>query len=108
MLHREADAQGSVDWRQISGLDKHGEYNHEIPADECRILARETKEYENAFLTQEISFLEFMQDYFNRHRLRHVQKVYDDRVRQLKKGTPVRVMVYSDGQLDEHRVTREG
>lgn len=108
MLHREADAQGCVDWRQISGLDKHGEYNHEIPEDECQLLARETKEYENAFLTQEISFLEFMQDYFSLHRLRHVQKVYDDRVRQLKKGTPVTVMVYSDGQLEEHRVTREG
>ena len=38
-------------------------------------FARETKEYENAFLTQEIQFLEFMQEYFNRHRLRHVQKV---------------------------------
>jgi hypothetical protein len=108
MLHREADAHGRVDWRQISGLDKHGEYNHEISEDECREIARETKEYENAFLTQEISFLEFIQDYFTEHRLRHVQKVYDDRVRQVKKGIPVTVMVYSDGQLDEHRVAREG
>jgi hypothetical protein len=107
MLHREADAEGRVDWRQISGLDKHGEYHHEIPEDECLALARETKEYENAFLTQEISFLEFMQDYFSLHRLRHVQKVYDDRLRQLKKGIPVTVMVYSAGQLEEHRVTHE-
>ena len=47
----------------------------------CLDSARETKEYENAFLDQQISFLEFMQDYFASHRLRHVQKVYDDRMR---------------------------
>jgi Fe-S-cluster containining protein len=103
MLHREPDENGNVDWRQISGLDKHGEYNRSIPKDECVTLARETREYENAFLAQEISFLEFMRDYFAQHRLRHVQKVYDDRMRFFKKGGPIPIMVYYDGQLEEHQ-----
>jgi Fe-S-cluster containining protein len=103
MLHREPDENGNVDWRQISGLDKHGEYNQNIPKEECVSLARETREYENAFLAQEISFLEFMHDYFEQHRLRHVQKVYDTRMRRFKKGGPITVMVYYDGQLEEHQ-----
>jgi Fe-S-cluster containining protein len=107
MLHREPDAEGTVDWRQISGLDEHGEYNREIPYDECFALARETKEYENAVLMQEIAFLEFMQENFSTHRLRHVQKVYDDQVRRFLVGTPITVMVYYAGELEEHRLTRD-
>jgi Fe-S-cluster containining protein len=106
MLHREADEKGNVDWRQISGLDTHGKYDRDIPWDECLAFARETKEYENAFLTHEISFLELMQDHFAQHRLRHVQKVYDDQMRQFLKGEPVTVMVYHAGQLEEHRITK--
>jgi len=104
MLHREADEQGEVDWRQFSGLDQHGEYDAEITDDESLDLARETKEYENAFLTQEIQFLEFMQDYFTRHRLRHVQKVYDDRIRRFNRGEEITVMVFYDGNIEPHRI----
>ncbi len=105
MLHREPDEHGKVDWRQISGLDEHGEYHREIPTEECIVLARETKEYENAFLSQEISFLEFMQDYFADRKLRHVQKVYDDKMRRYLKGDPITMMVYYDGQLEAHTCT---
>jgi Fe-S-cluster containining protein len=105
MLHREPDEFGKVDWRQFAGLELHGEYHKEIPDDECLSIARETKEYENAFLTQEIHFLEFIQDHFTRNRLRHVQKVYDDRLRQFMKGSGITVMVYYDGGLEEHRIT---
>jgi hypothetical protein len=59
-------------------------------------------EYEDAFLAQEIAFLEFMQDYFTQHGLRHVQKVYDTTMRRYSKGEPVIVMVYYDGNLEEH------
>ena len=76
-----------------------------IPVDECLAIARETKEYENAFLTQEIEFLGLIQEYFAKNRLRHVQKVYDDRLRALAKGVPITVMVYHDGQLEKHRIT---
>ena len=105
MLHREPDENGKVDWRQIAGLDKHGEYGMVIPVDECLAIARETKEYENAFLTQEIEFLGLIQEYFAKNRLRHVQKVYDDRLTAFAKGVPITVMVYHDGQLEKHRIT---
>lgn len=74
MLHREPDEKGKIDWRQISGLNEHGDYHEDIPPEKCIAIAREVKEYENAILTQEISFLEFLQDYFSRRHLRHVQK----------------------------------
>ena len=105
MLHREPDDEGVIDWRQFSGLEEHGEYDAEIPDAESMTIARETKEYENAFLTQEIRFLEFMQDHFTRHKLRHVQKVYDDRLRRFQKtGGEITVMVFYDDKLEEHRV----
>lgn len=104
MLHREPDETGTVDWRQFSGLEQHGEYDAEIPDEESRAIARETKEYENAFLTQEIQFLEYMQDYFTKNKLRHVQKIYDDRIRAFRQGAEITVMVYYDDRLEEHRV----
>jgi Fe-S-cluster containining protein len=104
MLHREPDEHGDVDWRQFSGLDQHGEYDAVITDGESLDLARETKEYENAFLTHEIRFLEFMQDYFTRYRLRHVQKVYDDRMRRFKRGEEITVMVFYNGKLEQHRI----
>jgi Fe-S-cluster containining protein len=102
MLHREPDEAGTVDWRQISGIDLHGEYDREISEDEALEIARETKEFENAFLDQEIAFLEHIREYFSKNRLRHVQKIYDDRMRAFAKGSPVRVMVFCDGGLEEH------
>ncbi len=102
MLHREPDERGKVDWRQISGLDRHGEYGAEITDEECLAIARETMEYEHAFLAHQIAFLECLHEYFTRHRLRHVQKIYDDHMRQYRKGAPVTVMVYTDGHFEKH------
>ena len=56
MLHREPDERGKVDWRQISVLDRHGEYGAEITDEECLAIARETMEYEHAFLAHQIAF----------------------------------------------------
>ena len=106
MLHREPDEHGNVDWRQFSGLDQHGEYDAAITDNESLDLARETKEYENAFLTQEIRFLEFIQDFFTRYRLRHVQKGYDDQIRRFNRGEEITVKVYYDGNLDQHRIRK--
>ncbi len=108
MLHREPDDAGVVDWRQLSGLNEHGEYHHDAPMEECLTLARQVKEYENAILTQEISFLECIQNYFLEHNLRHVQKVFDDRMRRFSKGEPVTVMVYYAGELEAHRLIKSG
>jgi hypothetical protein len=104
MLHREADEKGVVDWRQISGLDKHGEYDARIPDEECITLARETMEYEHAFLDHQIAFLECVQEWFTRHRLRHVQKMYDERMRQFSKGSPITVMVYNDRHFEKCQI----
>ncbi|MEN6611068.1 MAG: YkgJ family cysteine cluster protein [Methanoregulaceae archaeon] len=108
MLHREPGVDGKVDWRQISGLNEHGEYGETISEEESFAIARETKEYENAFLTQEIAFLEFMQTYFAERKLRHVQKTYDEWMRRYQKGEKISVRVYRDGQLEEFRKGKTG
>lgn len=104
MLHREPDDDGIVDWRQISGLNKHGTYHNEIPAEESLALARETKEYEIAFLEQTVRFYKFMSRHFAERGLRHVRKTYDDRMRAYKKGEEIEVIVLYDGRLEPWRM----
>ncbi len=94
MLHREPDESGKVDWRQISGLDGHGEYHVPIGPDEAFAIATLTKEYEIGFLEQEIGFLELCRSHFSRKGLRHVRKVYDDRMRLFHRGEVIEVSVY--------------
>jgi len=97
MLHREEDEEGNIDWRQISGLNLHGEYGTEIDADEAERIAREVIAYEKAFLNQEIAFLETLKAYFSANSLRHVQKIYDRQMSRFNKGEDVAVMVYFRG-----------
>lgn len=97
MLHREADEEGAVDWRQISGLNLHGEYETEIDADEAGRIAREVIAYEKAFFNQEIAFLETLGVYFSENHLRHVQKIYDRQMSRFNRGEEVEVMVYFKG-----------
>jgi hypothetical protein len=47
-----------------------------------------------------------MQEYFRRHRLRHVQKVYDDRLRRFNQGDEITVMVYYQGLLKKHHIRK--
>jgi hypothetical protein len=100
MLHREPDEAGFVDWRQISGLNRHGTYHNEIPVAESIGLAQETRGYEIAFLEQTIRFYEFMCRYFAQNRLRYIRKVYDDRMRAYKKGEEIGVFVLYNGRLE--------
>lgn len=97
MLHREADEEGCVDWRQISGLNLHGEYEGEIGEGEAREIARAVVAYERAFLTQEVAFLETLRAYFSANGLRHVQKVYDRQMARFEGGEVVEVMVFFRG-----------
>lgn len=106
MLHREPDERGTVDWRYFAGIRQHGMYHQEIPADDCFALAREVKEYENALLTREITFLEFMQDYFSLHHLGHSPKMYERHMRRYARGKPIVVKVYQNGDLEEYTCTR--
>ena len=107
MLHREPDERGKVDWRQISGLDQHGEYDADISEEESHAIARETIAYETAFLSQQIAFLECIQERFARLQLRHVQKIHDRQMRQYRSGEPVTVMTYHDGNLEKHTLCRD-
>lgn len=106
MLHREADETGTVDWRQISGLNEHGCYNNPIDDAECLRIARETRVYEAAFLDQAIRFRKALRDLFAREGLRHVQRTYDLGMRDFQKGVEVEVRVFHRGRFEPHRVTR--
>jgi len=106
MLHREPDERGEVEWRQIAGLDEHGEYHTELSRSHCQSAAAETREYEVACIRQEISFLVSIQDYFSRNQLRHVQKIHDDRLRAFASGEGIRIMVFCNGRLEEHKMRK--
>jgi len=107
MLHREPDERGKVDWRQISGLNHHGEYDTPISVEESLAIARETMEYEHAFLSHQIKFLECVQDWFTRNQLRHVQKIHDTGMRKFREGGKITVMVYTDGGFEKWEVSRD-
>ena len=107
MLHREPDADGVVDWRQISGLGDHGEYHLPIDEEAAKLMADEVISYEIAFLNQQIGFWEAIQCHFSEHNLRHVRKTYDAAIRRFRSGEPVFVMVYADGSFTRHSVTAE-
>lgn len=104
MLHRELDEAGVMDWRQISGLDLHGEYHTPISSKESVRIAREIREFEDAVLTRQIAFLTCMGEYFQEHGLRHVRKKYDDGIRRARQGAEIRVMVYHQGSFERWRV----
>lgn len=104
MLHREPDERGIVDWRQISGLNRHGTYHNEISFEESLAIARDVKAYEIAFLEQTIRFYEFACDHFAEHGLRHIRKVYDDRMRAFRKGEEIEVFVLWNGRLEPWRM----
>ncbi|WP_241647981.1 YkgJ family cysteine cluster protein [Methanoculleus taiwanensis] len=105
MLHREEGEDGIVDWRQISGLDEHGCYHTAIDDAECARILRETKEYEIAFLTQEIRFLEAVRKLFAERGLRHVRRTYDMQMQRLRKGGEAEVSVFSGGSFETVRIT---
>jgi hypothetical protein len=104
MLHQEPDEEGNVDWRQISGLNEHGEYHTEISRKLALSLARETKQFEEAVLDHDIASLEYIRDYFSRWGLRHVRKVYDERLRAYRQGAVLKVLVYHRGRFEPWQV----
>jgi uncharacterized protein len=105
MLHREADATGTIDWRQISGLNEHGVYHTAIDDGECVRIARETRAYEAAFLDQEIRFWEALRERVSRERLRLVRRTYDLRMRDFQRGETVEVLVFHRGRFEQNRVS---
>ncbi|MDW7731158.1 MAG: YkgJ family cysteine cluster protein [Methanolobus sp.] len=104
MLHLEADEEGNVGWRQISGLDLHGCYHADIDDEECRVIASEVKAYERSFLEQKIAFLEKAKQDFREKKLRHVQGVYDREMRRFNKGGEINVFVFCKDDFVGHKV----
>jgi uncharacterized protein len=100
MLHQEPDEEGNVDWRQISGLDQHGEYHTSINGEDALRIAIETKIFEGAALAREIAYLEYTGKYFFSNGLRHIRKKYDDGLRRAREGEEIEVMVYFQGTFE--------
>lgn len=106
MLRRSADASGNVAWRTFSRRNGHGTFGPPLPWEEAFLRARQVREYENAFLTQQITFLETIHEYFTRHRLRHDPGIYRQSALKYRMGKPVNIRVFHAGELEEYRDCR--
>ena len=105
MLRRGAGGTKGVVWQKFARPGRHGQSGHSLSHEDCIMLAREVREYENAFLTQQISFLETIHEYFLLHNLRHNQEMYWKRMQQFRQGRPIEVKVFHAGDLEECQVT---
>lgn len=101
MLHREEGEDGTIDWRQISGLNQHGDYHVEITHDEAEGIANMVKAYEEAYLNQEIAFLECLHNHFIKEQKRHIQKRFDRQMAAFQKGELVPVKIYYKGTFED-------
>jgi len=107
MLHREPDRKNQRTFRQISGLNEHGEYHTPISEQEALCLAQETIAYELAWLSQMIDFYTAAKEWFEQKNTRHIRAVYDRRMQAFRKGTPVCVYVWYGGTFIQLRCARE-
>ncbi|QXO94493.1 YkgJ family cysteine cluster protein [Methanospirillum purgamenti] len=107
MLHREPDRKKNPVFRQISGLNEHGDYHYPISEDEAYALAEETIQYENAWLMQMIDFYTTAEERFLKNNTSHIRKNYDRRIQEFKKGASVQVYVWFKGDFVPVIVRRE-
>lgn len=108
MLHREADETGKVGWRQISGLNEHGSYHSELDDSTCEEIAHETRDYEEAYLKQMIDFFEAVKVHFKKNGLKHVQRIYDRKMREFLKGNcELEVFVFCKGGFEMQKLNCE-
>jgi len=105
MLHREHDDKGILAFRQISGLNEHGEYHMPITEEESLTIARETMRYEEAWLIQMINFFHAIAGHFNATGQRHIRKVYDNQMKEFKNGKTMQVQVFYKNHFVQHLVT---
>jgi hypothetical protein len=106
MLRRSSEATGMVMWQRFARRNEHGRYDPALSLEECRTIAQEIKEYENAFLTQQISFLETIHEYFTVHNLRHDPNMYHERMLRFQQGRPFDIKVFHAGELEECRMAK--
>ena len=106
MLRRSAGTPGHIIWRQFARKNEHGRYDPEFTFEECLAIAREVKEYENAYLTQQVSFLETIHEFFALNNLHHDPEKYQQNAQRYMQGRPVDISVYHAGELEEYRIDR--
>jgi len=94
MLRRSAGAPGNITWRQFARKGCHGQNGPALSHEDCMTVAREVKEYENAYLTQQISFLET------------VPEVHKQSIQRYQEGRPVDIKVFHAGEFEEYRIMR--
>lgn len=104
MSRRSADIAGSVRWRGFARKYRHGQYDADLSGAESMVLAQEVMEYENAFLTQQIAFLETIHEYFLIHDLRNDPDMHRQQVQRLRRGGAVTIKVFHAGELEECRI----
>jgi Fe-S-cluster containining protein len=100
MLRRGSDAGNGIAWQQFARKGEHGSDDPQLTPDECTAIAREIKEYENAVLTRQITFLETIHEYFSVHGLRHDPVLHRQQVHRFVQGEPVTVRVFHAGELE--------
>ena len=105
MLRRSQDDGGEITWHQFAHRNDHGDFDPHLSLEECLAKAREIKEYENAFLNQQISFLETIHEYFTAHGLWHDTGQYQRQVHRVSTGTLVDIRVYHAGDLEACQYT---
>jgi len=106
MLRRSPDATGKVVWQRFAHRDEHGKTEPFRSLEECLALAQEIKEYENAYLLQQISFLETIHEYFTVHHLQHDPVMHKERMKQIQREEPVDIKVFHEGELEDYRIVK--
>lgn len=107
MLRRSPGAGGEIAWHQFAHRNDHGDYDPHLSLEECLATAREIKEYENAYLNQQIAFLETIHEYFTVHGLRHDPEMYWKRRGEFSRSGEITIQVFHDGELCEHNVWKK-
>ncbi|MDD5473676.1 MAG: YkgJ family cysteine cluster protein [Candidatus Methanoperedens sp.] len=107
MLHREADEEGNVDFRQVSGLNQHGLYHNDISDETCKEIAREVKKYELDFLGQKLRFMHSIKDFFRKQNLRNSRQMYDRMMRKYENGGDIEVYVFFKGKLEKEIISKQ-
>jgi hypothetical protein len=105
MLHREPDEKGILTFRQISGLNEHGQYHTNISKEDSIKIARDTISYEEAWLNQMIEFFSATSRLFQQTGERHVRKIYDQQIQRFRKGEKISVQVFHNGTFFPHIMT---
>ena len=105
MLHHEADEEGNYDFRQISGLNQHGEYHYAISNKEANEIADMVYAYEQAYLEHMIQFYQFMHAFFTENKLRYSRQAHDKMMRIFYQGGEIDIFVYESDSLVPHRVS---